>query len=59
MAHIEGRELERVRMIVNEMFDFLGSISNEVNQDRAYKAYLAEKIRGLETDLICLKSMVE
>lgn len=59
MNHLEGNELKRARMLVNEIDDFMNSIRNEVNQDKAYKGYLNEKLSGVITDINCLKSIIE
>ena len=56
---IEGDELRRAKMLVNEIDDFMNSIRNEVNQKRAYTRYLDEKLNGLITDVNCLKSIVD
>ena len=57
MDYIEGEELRRARMLVNEINDFMLSISNEVNGKRAYKGYLNEKLDGLMRDINCLGSI--
>lgn len=59
MHYIEGNELKRAKMLVNEIDDFMNSIRNEVNQPRAYKDYLKEKLSGVITDINCLKSIIE
>lgn len=59
MSYLAGNDLNRAKMLVNEIDDFMNSIRNEVNQDRAYKNYLNEKLSGIETDIRCLKSMIE
>ncbi len=58
-GYIEGNELARAKMLVNEIDDFMNSIRNEVNQKRAYTRYLDEKLNGLITDVNCLKSIVD
>ena len=58
-GYIEGNELARAKMLVNEIDDFMNSIRNEVNQKRAYKGYLQEKLSGVITDINCLKSIIE
>jgi hypothetical protein len=58
-CYLDGLDLDRAKMLVNEIDDFMNSIRNEVNQDRAYKGYLAEKLNGLENDLRCLRGMIE
>ena len=58
-GYIEGNELARARMLVNEIDDFMNSIRNEVNQKRAYTRYLDEKLSGVINDINCLKSIVD
>ena len=58
-GYIDGNELARAKMLVNEIDDFMNSIRNEVNQKRAYTRYLDEKLNGLITDVNCLKSIVD
>lgn len=58
-GYLDGNELKRAKMLVNEIDDFMNSIRNEVNQDRAYTRYLNEKVNGVIMDINCLKTMIE
>ena len=58
-GYIEKNELERAKMLVNEIDDFMNSIRNEVNQKRAYTRYLDEKLSGVILDINCLKSIID
>lgn len=58
-GYIDGDELARAKMLVNEIDDFMNSIRNEVNQKRAYTRYLDEKLSGMIFDVKCLKSIVD
>ena len=59
MQYLEGEELKRARMLINEIDDLMNSIRSEVNQKRAYKGYLNEKLSGVITDINCFKSVIE
>ena len=59
MGYIEGNELRRAKMLVDEINDLMLSLTNEVNQKRAYTGYMQEKLNGVITDVNCLQSIIE
>lgn len=59
MGYIEGNELRRAKMLVEEINDFMLALTNEVNQKRAYTGYMQEKLNGVITDVKCLQSIIE
>lgn len=59
MGYIEGNELRRAKMLVDEINDLMLSLTNEVNQKRAYTGYMQEKLNGVITDVKCLQSIIE
>ena len=55
---IEGDDLSRIKLFVNDINDKMLSITNEVNQTVAYKGYLNEKLSKVIEDVKILDSII-
>lgn len=50
---------KRVKIIANEIQDYLNAIHSECNQENAFRPYLREKLRAIKTDVNVLNSIIE
>ena len=60
LPYLTNEEIRRMKDILYEMTDALDAITAEVySRPRPYKGYIEEKLRTLEIDVPCIKSMIE
>lgn len=57
--YLTEEDKKRMKMLVNEIYDFLNAIRNEIYNDKAYKSYLKEKMDAVNTDINCINSLLE
>ena len=58
MKKLNDTDKRYMKMLVNEIQDFLNAINNELNQDNSYTSYLKEKIDNLYHYSNCINSHI-
>lgn len=59
MNYLGKNEQERMKQLIAEIEDNWNAIKTELQNERAYRIYLLEKMQGINWNMNCINLMLE
>lgn len=59
IPYLTMEERKRMATLLEEISDFFNAITIEIQNEKAYKSYLREKMKSINTDINCINSLLE
>lgn len=59
MNYLEKSKQERIKQLIREIEDNWNAIKTELENEKAYKIYLLEKMQGINWNINCINLLLE
>lgn len=59
LPYLELNETRRMYYLLNEIDNLFIAIHNELANEKPYKYYIQEKMKGIVTDINCILSLID
>ena len=59
MNYLKKNEQERIKQLIAEIEDNWDAIKTELQNEKAYKIYLLEKMQGINWNINCINLLLE
>lgn len=59
MNYLEKSKQERMKQLIREIEDNWNAIKTELQNERAYRIYLLEKMQGINWNINCINLLLE
>lgn len=59
MNYLEKSKQERIKQLIREIEDNWAAIKTELENEKAYKIYLLEKMQGINWNINCINLLLE
>lgn len=59
MNYLEKSKQERMKQLIREIEDNWNAIKTELQNEKAYRIYLLEKMQGINWNIYCINLLLE